>query len=160
MTAGRARVRRNLSLMDIAAITTLPTDCFIFLKDLPILYICGQFKISRLMLLLYQSDVAERCGHIRKALFLGSLGKTIIKKAEADPARPRMPRLILMDDVVASLPQRRQNNLIRILVYGRHLNISCNCLVQRWSSGQVFRWQGPQGTSTRRTRAFSSGLWV
>ena len=61
--------------------------------------------------------------------------QTIIKKAEADPARPRMPRLILMDDVVASLPQRRQNNLIRVLVYGRHLNISCNCLVQRWSSG-------------------------
>ena len=59
----------------------------------------------------------------------------IIKKAEADPNRPRLPRLIIMDDVVASLPQRRQNNLIRILVYGRHLNISCNCLVQRWSSG-------------------------
>ena len=59
----------------------------------------------------------------------------IIKKAEADPSRPRQPRLIIMDDVVASLPQRRQNNLIRVLVYGRHLNISCNCLVQRWSSG-------------------------
>ena len=61
--------------------------------------------------------------------------QNIIRKAEADPNRPRLPRLILMDDVVASLPQRRQNNLIRILVYGRHLNISCNCLVQRWSSG-------------------------
>ena len=59
----------------------------------------------------------------------------IIKKAEADPNRPRLPRLIIMDDVVASLPQRRQNNLIRILVYGRHLNLSCNCLVQRFSSG-------------------------
>ena len=59
----------------------------------------------------------------------------VIKDAENDPSRPRKPRLILMDDVVASLPQRRQNNLIRILVYGRHLNISCNCLVQRWSSG-------------------------
>ncbi len=61
--------------------------------------------------------------------------QSIIKKAEADPSRPRQPRLIIMDDVVASLPQRRQNNLIRVLVYGRHLNISCNCLVQRWSSG-------------------------
>ena len=61
--------------------------------------------------------------------------QNIIRKAEADPNRPRLPRLILMDDVVASLPQRRQNNLIRILVYGRHLNISCNCLVRRWSSG-------------------------
>ena len=61
--------------------------------------------------------------------------QSIIKKAEADPSRPRQPRLILMDDVVASLPQRRQNNLIRVLVYGRHLNLSCNCLVQRWSSG-------------------------
>ena len=61
--------------------------------------------------------------------------QSIIKQAEADPSRPRKPRLILMDDVVASLPQRRQNNLIRVLVYGRHLNISCNCLVQRWSSG-------------------------
>ena len=61
--------------------------------------------------------------------------QSIIKKAEADPNRPRQPRLIIMDDVVASLPQRRQNNLIRVLVYGRHLNISCNCLVQRWSSG-------------------------
>ena len=59
----------------------------------------------------------------------------IINEAEKDPNRPRQPRLILMDDVVASLPQRRQNNLIRVLVYGRHLNISCNCLVQRWSSG-------------------------
>ena len=59
----------------------------------------------------------------------------IIKEAEADPNRPRQPRLVIMDDVVASLPQRRQNNLIRVLVYGRHLNISCNCLVQRWSSG-------------------------
>ena len=61
--------------------------------------------------------------------------QSIIKKAEADSSRPRKPRLIIMDDVVASLPQRRQNNLIRVLVYGRHLNISCNCLVQRWSSG-------------------------
>jgi hypothetical protein len=59
----------------------------------------------------------------------------IIKKAESDPNRPRLPRLIIMDDVVASLPSSRQNNLIRILVYGRHLNISCSCLVQRWSSG-------------------------
>jgi hypothetical protein len=33
----------------------------------------------------------------------------IIKKAERDPARPRQPRLVIMDDVVASLPQRRQN---------------------------------------------------
>ncbi len=61
--------------------------------------------------------------------------QNIIKEAEKDPSRPRQPRLVLMDDVVASLPQRRQNQLIRILVYGRHLNISCNCLVQRWSSG-------------------------
>ena len=30
----------------------------------------------------------------------------IIKKAEADPSRPRLPRLILMDDVVASLPKK------------------------------------------------------
>ena len=61
--------------------------------------------------------------------------ETVIKQAESDPARPRKPRLILMDDVVATLPQRRQNNLIRILTYGRHLNISCAVLVQRWSSG-------------------------
>jgi len=83
--------------------------------------------------------------------------QTIIKKAEADPSRPRKPRLIIMDDVVASLPQRRQNNLIRVLVYGRHLNISCNCLVQRWSSGlshtsktnftQYFVW--PQNQAER-----------
>ena len=83
--------------------------------------------------------------------------QTVIKAAEADPARPRKPRLIIMDDVVASLPQRRQNNLIRILVYGRHLNISCNCLVQRWSSGlshtsktnftQYFIW--PQNQAER-----------
>jgi hypothetical protein len=83
--------------------------------------------------------------------------QVIIKKAEADPSRPRKPRLIIMDDVVASLPQRRQNNLIRILVYGRHLNISCNCLVQRWSSGlshtsktnftQYFIW--PQNMSEK-----------
>ena len=32
----------------------------------------------------------------------------IIKKAESDPSRPRLPRLILMDDVVASLPASRQ----------------------------------------------------
>ena len=61
--------------------------------------------------------------------------QTIIKRAESDPNRPRQPRLILLDDVVASLPASRQNNLIRVLVYGRHLNISCNCMVQRWSSG-------------------------
>ena len=81
----------------------------------------------------------------------------IIQEAEKDPSRPRKPRLIIMDDVVASLPQRRQNNLIRVLVYGRHLNISCNCLVQRWSSGlshtsktnftQYFIW--PQNMSER-----------
>jgi len=81
----------------------------------------------------------------------------IIKKAEADVSRPRQPRLILLDDVVASLPMRRQNQLIRVLVYGRHLNISCNALVQRWSSGlshtsktnftQYFIW--PQNQSER-----------
>jgi len=59
----------------------------------------------------------------------------IIKIAESDVSRPRRPRLIILDDVVSSLPQTRQNNLIKILVYGRHLNISCNCMVQRWSSG-------------------------
>ncbi len=83
--------------------------------------------------------------------------QTVIKRAEDDPSRPRKPRLILMDDVVATLPQRRQNNLIRILTYGRHLNISCAVLVQRWSSGlshtsktnftQYFLW--PQNQSER-----------
>jgi len=83
----------------------------------------------------------------------------IIKAAEDDIARPRKPRLIIMDDVVATLPQRRQNNLIRILTYGRHLNISCAVLVQRWSSGlshtsktnftQYFLW--PQNQSERRS---------
>ena len=81
----------------------------------------------------------------------------IIKAAEDDVSRPRKPRLIIMDDVVATLPQRRQNNLIRILTYGRHLNISCAVLVQRWSSGlshtsktnftQYFLW--PQNQSER-----------
>ena len=83
--------------------------------------------------------------------------QTVIKRAEEDVARPRKPRLIIMDDVVASLPQRRQNNLIKILTYGRHLNISCAVLVQRWSSGlshtsktnftQYFLW--PQNQSER-----------
>ena len=83
----------------------------------------------------------------------------VIKRAEDDVARPRRPRLIIMDDVVATLPQRRQNNLIRILTYGRHLNISCAVLVQRWSSGlshtsktnftQYFLW--PQNQSERRS---------
>ena len=83
--------------------------------------------------------------------------QNVIKQAEDDVARPRKPRLILMDDVVASLPQRRQNNLIRVLTYGRHLNISCAVLVQRWSSGlshtsktnftQYFLW--PQNQSER-----------
>ena len=73
--------------------------------------------------------------HHRYNDYSESVLQQIIKKAESDPNRPREPRLILMDDVVASLPASRQNNLIRVLVYGRHLNISCNCLVQRWSSG-------------------------
>ena len=83
--------------------------------------------------------------------------QSVIKVAEDDVARPRRPRLIIMDDVVATLPQRRQNNLIRILTYGRHLNISCAVLVQRWSSGlshtsktnftQYFLW--PQNQSER-----------
>jgi len=83
--------------------------------------------------------------------------QTVIKRAETDVARPRKPRLIIMDDVVSSLPQRRQNNLIKILTYGRHLNISCAVLVQRWSSGlshtsktnftQYFLW--PQNQSER-----------
>ena len=85
-----------------------------------------------------QTDLWDRLNiprHHRVNDYSEDVLQQIIKKAEADPSRPRMPRLIIMDDVVASLPQRRQNNLIRILVYGRHLNISCNCLVQRWSSG-------------------------
>ena len=85
-----------------------------------------------------QEDLWNRLNipsHQRHNDYDESVLESIIKKAEADPNRPRQPRLIIMDDVVASLPQRRQNNLIRVLVYGRHLNISCNCLVQRWSSG-------------------------
>ena len=85
-----------------------------------------------------QEDLWDRLNiprHQRTNDYSEEVLQQIIKKAEADPNRPRLPRLIIMDDVVASLPQRRQNNLIRILVYGRHLNISCNCLVQRWSSG-------------------------
>ena len=85
-----------------------------------------------------QEDLWDRLNiprHHRHNDYNEDVLQQIIKKAEADPSRPRQPRLIIMDDVVASLPQRRQNNLIRILVYGRHLNISCNCLVQRWSSG-------------------------
>ena len=85
-----------------------------------------------------QEDLWDRLNiprHQRVNDYSENVLQNIINKAEKDPARPRMPRLILMDDVVASLPTRRQNNLIRILVYGRHLNISCNCMVQRWSSG-------------------------
>lgn len=85
-----------------------------------------------------QEDLWDRLNiprHQRHNDYDENVLQEVIKHAEADSARPRKPRLILMDDVVASLPQRRQNNLIRILVYGRHLNISCNCLVQRWSSG-------------------------
>ena len=85
-----------------------------------------------------QEEIWDRLNiprHQRVNDYSESVLALIIKKAESDPSRPRLPRLIIMDDVVASLPARRQNNLIRILVYGRHLNISCNCLVQRWSSG-------------------------
>ena len=107
-----------------------------------------------------QADLWDRINiplHQRFGDYDEDVLQMIIKKAEADPARPRKPRLIIMDDVVASLPQRRQNNLIRILVYGRHLNISTNCLVQRWSSGlshtsktnftQYFVW--PQNQAER-----------
>ena len=85
-----------------------------------------------------QEDLWDRLNiprHQRVNDYSEQVLQNIIHRAEKDPARPRQPRLILMDDVVASLPTRRQNNLIRILVYGRHLNISCNCMVQRWSSG-------------------------
>ena len=40
---------------------------------------------------------------------------------------------MLLDDCISELPSRRQNNLIRILVYGRHLNCSCWCGIQKWS---------------------------
>ena len=85
-----------------------------------------------------QSDLWDRLNiaeHHRFNDYDENVLETIIRTAEQDPTRPRRPRLVIMDDVVASLPQRRQNNLIRVLVYGRHLNISCCCLVQRWSSG-------------------------
>jgi hypothetical protein len=56
-----------------------------------------------------------------------------IQTAENDTNRPRLPRLLMLDDCISELPTRRQNNLIRILVYGRHLNCSCWCGIQKWS---------------------------
>lgn len=44
-----------------------------------------------------------------------------------------MPRLIILDDCIASLPLSRQSHLIDILIYGRHLNCSAFCAIQKWS---------------------------
>ena len=53
--------------------------------------------------------------------------RDFIQEAENDTSRPRLPRLLVLDDCVSDLPGTRQNNLIKLLVYGRHLNCSCWC---------------------------------
>ena len=71
----------------------------------------------------------------RHRAYSEKLLENFIAEAENDTNRPRNPRLLLLDDCVADLPAKRQNNLIRILVYGRHLNCSCWVGVQYWSIG-------------------------
>ena len=71
----------------------------------------------------------------RHKMYHEDLLQNFISEAENDANRPRLPRLLVLDDCVSDLPSARQNNLIRILVYGRHLNCSCWCGVQYWSAG-------------------------
>ena len=57
----------------------------------------------------------------------------VISEAENDPTRPRLPRLLIIDDCISELPASRTTELINVLVYARHLNVSAWVGIQKWS---------------------------
>ena len=59
--------------------------------------------------------------------------RDVISEAEQDPNRPRLPRLIIIDDCISELPCSRTTELINVLVYARHLGVSAWCGIQKWS---------------------------
>ena len=59
--------------------------------------------------------------------------REIIQEAEHDMSRPRLPRLIIIDDCISELPASRTTELINVLVYARHLNVSAWVGIQKWS---------------------------
>ena len=78
-----------------------------------------------------QEDLWDRLNiprHHRHNDYNEDVLQQIIKKAEADPSRPRQPRLIIMDDVVASLPNGAKQPDTNTRIW-TSLNLSCNCLI-------------------------------
>ena len=72
-------------------------------------------------------DTQKHSGYSEQVL------REVIRLAENDTNEPKLPRLIIIDDCVSTLPMSRQSALMDLLVYGRHLSISAMCMIQKFS---------------------------